>query len=438
MNSIFVLSLTGSCMTAGYYMLCLLMGNAFSHRMRYLWLKLSLVSFLLPLWRLRDRYVRFLRTRWNVQLIDLSFFDNYNHEKILFQYNDKVVGLSWGLQKELLFTLIWVAIALAILAFCLVKFYRSCRMIRKKGEVIRDGAMMAQLARAKKDYGIHRKVKLFLMEESRNFSSSLIFPFVVMRKENGLPEYVLKHELMHVKRGDSLFRVFLTLAVCIHWFNPFIYLLKRQMEEECELSCDDRVMGNCSMEERAAYARLLVSHAQKEEKQVPLTLYWKNSKKIVARRVDNIMEKKEKNRKKTLACLCLMAVFLFGSSFTVLAYDNVYIVEKGSARKVGVVKGAGCFNAEGEENVFAPEIPQLLYDEQFIDNMGNIYDLTGDVQMRSNCLIHQYVPGQYMVHEPELGGGCNVHIYYADRCSNCKVMRVGDYLSTMHYAKCIH
>lgn len=351
MNIILVLSLKGSCMMAGYYILCLLMGKAFSHRMRYLWWKLSMVGFLLPLRWLRDLYVYFFQMKWDIQLVEVSPYDNFDCRKMLFQYHNEVIGLSQGLQKELLFAIIWFAIALAILTFCLIRFYRFYGRLRRSGETVCGGFVLEQLAQAKKDYGICRTIKLFLVEEDRNFSSGLPVPFIVMKKEDKLPEYVLKHELMHVKRRDSLFRIFLSLAVCIHWFNPFIYLLKQQMREECELSCDDSVLETCSMEEKAEYSRLLVSGALERGQQSPLTLNLRSRKKAIAKRVVNIMDKKEKNKKRTFVCLGMMALCLLGSSFTVLAYDHVYITENSSPKNVGIVTGAGCFQGESEENV---------------------------------------------------------------------------------------
>lgn len=423
---------------AGYYILCRLMGKAFSHRMRYLWLKLSLVSYLLPLWWLRGWYVRFLQTKWEVQLVDVSPYDNFGQKKILYQYNDEVVGLSQGLQKELLFIIIWLTIALTVLIFCLIKFYRSYGKIRRNSELVCDGPVLEQLVQAKKKYGIRRKIKLFLVEGDSSFSGSLAFPFIVMKKEDRLPEYVLKHEMIHVKRRDSLFRVLLSLTVCIHWFNPFIYLLRHQMEEECEMSCDDKVLEKCSLKERAEYSKFLVSGAQKKGKQLPLTLYLKNSKKTIAKRVENIMDKKEKSIRKTLVCFGLLAAFLFGSSLVVLAYDHVYITENSSPKKVGIVTGAGYFQGEGEESAFGMEVLPILYVEQFVDGVGNIYDLTGRLQADSTYLVHQYVPGQYTIHEADNSGGCNIYSYYADKCIKCGYIHKGEYISTMHYAVCAH
>ncbi len=105
------------------------------------------------------------------------------------------------------------------------------------------------------------------------------------------------------------------------------------------------------MEEKAEYSRLLVSGALERGQQSPLTLNLRSRKKAIAKRVVNIMDKKEKNKKRTFVCLGMMALCLLGSSFTVLAYDHVYITENSSPKNVGIVTGAGCFQGESEENV---------------------------------------------------------------------------------------
>lgn len=439
MNIILVLSLKGTCMVIGYYMICLVMGNSFSHRMRYFWLKLSLVGYLWPMLWLHEKYIRFFQNKLGMQIIDVLHHNIFEHDKILFQYNDKMNGVSLGLYKDMLFIIIWIAISLAVLIYCLVKFYRSYGKIKRNAEDVRDGHIYEQFLHIKNEYKILRKIRLFLVEDDRNCSSSLVSPFVVMKKEGSLPEYVLKHELMHIKRMDSLFRVLLSLAVCIHWFNPFIYLLKQQLEEECEMSCDDRVLEGCTQKEKKVYSYSLLQRSVKKEKRMPLALHLLQNKKFITRRVENIMEEKKKNRTRSFVCIVLMGTLLFGSSFTVLAYDQIYTIEDTAPRSSGIVKGEAWFLKEDEVEVFMAEIvPPVMCDEQFIDSEGNIYDLTQEPQIYSICLFHQYEPGQLVEHERDGNGGCDITVYYADKCSKCGHLRKGDYMSSVHNAVCTH
>ena len=49
---------------------------------------------------------------------------------------------------------------------------------------------------------------------------------------------VLLHEMTHQKRGHLMIVKIMEVATILHWFNPFIYLLKRWVAEDSEMDCD--------------------------------------------------------------------------------------------------------------------------------------------------------------------------------------------------------
>ncbi|GAA0370946.1 M56 family metallopeptidase [Bacillus horti] len=70
---------------------------------------------------------------------------------------------------------------------------------------------------------------------------------------------ILSHELIHLKRRDLLVKFIVLLANSIHWFNPVIYSLCRQINIYCELSCDEKVVQEMDMESRRLYGETLLS-----------------------------------------------------------------------------------------------------------------------------------------------------------------------------------
>ena len=55
-------------------------------------------------------------------------------------------------------------------------------------------------------------------------------------------DYSILHELMHIKRLDMFYKWLVQFAVCVHWFNPFVYLMRKETGRGCELSCDEAVI----------------------------------------------------------------------------------------------------------------------------------------------------------------------------------------------------
>lgn len=450
MNIILTLSLKGSCMVAGYYLLRLLMGESFSHRMRYLWLKLSLLGYLLPLFWLKDEIAYRLQNRFGIQLIKLDTYIDYSQEKAIYRGQNGMLYPSPVLQKELLLVFLWFGIAFALLVFLLIRMRRFYRTLSQNSEAVREGRIYDKLSQTQKDFRLRKKAKLHLVDENYWCSGGLFSPFIVMKKDAKTEEaaYILRHEMMHVKRKDSLFKALLYLAVCIHWFNPFVYLLKRQMERECEMSCDDRILEDCSQEERGNYAEMLVKHSWMEKAEVPLALNLEKSKskkqlKQLKERIENIMDKKEKNMGKSAVCAVLMAVILVGSSFTVLAYDHVPIRQDEDVPdttwpwEYPLAQGVEYCYYDDEEFSSLQDMPSIIYDEQFIDEDGNIYEITDTAQTYADC-AHQYESGKTVGHTKNKDGSCEYIIYWAQRCTKCGITVRGDVYSTQHYPVCPH
>ena len=69
--------------------------------------------------------------------------------------------------------------------------------------------------------------------------------------------FILRHEAAHYRRRDVWFKLMFVAASAIHWFNPVVWLLKRQAGLDMELACDEEVIRGESAEMRAAYTETL-------------------------------------------------------------------------------------------------------------------------------------------------------------------------------------
>lgn len=74
---------------------------------------------------------------------------------------------------------------------------------------------------------------------------------------------ILHHELIHYKRRDIWYKWLFQAALCVHWFNPLLYVFSRKFNVDCEFACDEAVMGILSDEGRRAYGNVLLDVAQK-------------------------------------------------------------------------------------------------------------------------------------------------------------------------------
>ena len=71
--------------------------------------------------------------------------------------------------------------------------------------------------------------------------------------------YIFVHELIHYKQRDMFYKWLIQIVVCTHWFNPFVYLLEKEVNKSCELSCDEKIISVLDDKAKREYGDTLIS-----------------------------------------------------------------------------------------------------------------------------------------------------------------------------------
>lgn len=131
---------------------------------------------------------------------------------------------------------------------------------------------------------------------------------------------ILAHERVHLKRGDLLVKVLVLVANAVHWFNPVIYRLAKQINAQCELSCDEQVVRGMDEESRRRYGEVLLAMLEYSVKHrdIAFTTPLYSSKSEIKRRLVNLM--KEKKSKKSALLVSLLSAFVWISGGAAAAY----------------------------------------------------------------------------------------------------------------------
>ena len=106
--------------------------------------------------------------------------------------------------------------------------------------------------------------------------------------------YILRHELCHLKRRDMLLKFILLLANTMHWFDPMVYLMLRQADEDIELACDSAATDGLERAERAAYSRTLLAAVQSNVRALPATTCFGSTVERLKRRITNVLGAQKK------------------------------------------------------------------------------------------------------------------------------------------------
>ncbi|RED55083.1 M56 family metallopeptidase [Cohnella lupini] len=123
---------------------------------------------------------------------------------------------------------------------------------------------------------------------------------------------ILTHEFTHIKRFDTLTKWILAASVCVHWFNPLVWVMYILANRDIELFCDETVIRKFGENTKPTYARAIV---RLEEKKIGLSPMMSSfSKNSTEERIISIM----KTKKITIATM-LLAIGLVAGVVTIFA-----------------------------------------------------------------------------------------------------------------------
>ncbi len=221
----------------------------------------------------------------------------------------RYLGLHMSIPEQLAVRgcLIWFGVALALLVWRIARYRLFIRTIRRYSR--EDGAAVQTGAK-------RLEVKKTDMLEAPLLAG--LFRPVLYLPEAGLDrkdlQFILAHELTHYRRHDLLYKWFMMAVKSIHWFNPFIYVVSRQVDTECEVSCDAAVTGRMSEQEKDDYMKMILRlMAERRGRTAPMTTPVAGTKKLLVRRFKAIRRKKAP-RKVVSAISVLTAFFMLSSA----------------------------------------------------------------------------------------------------------------------------
>lgn len=128
---------------------------------------------------------------------------------------------------------------------------------------------------------------------------------------------ILRHEIIHISRGDPEAKLFLTFCTAMCWFNPLMWAAMRKSADDFELSCDESVLLDEPQPVRRQYAELLLQTAGDER---GFTTCLSATAGALRYRLKNIMKPEKKRTGAILVGLTLF-VLAMCSGYVALAYD---------------------------------------------------------------------------------------------------------------------
>lgn len=135
-------------------------------------------------------------------------------------------------------------------------------------------------------------------------------------------QLVLHHELIHVARKDLLYKWVYQLLLCIHWFNPILHLIGRQINRDCELACDEAILPKLTETGKQMYGNILLDTAEQNiiHRQNAFATTLLENKKDLKKRLDGILHYQKTTRFRLVFSACVFVMIL-----TLSACSTVWI-----------------------------------------------------------------------------------------------------------------
>lgn len=246
---------------------------------------------------------------------------------------DGIKQRPYGFEGKKILTFVWC------FGFFVVAFFISVRhilFIRKCKEAIPislDYRKIKRVSEYLNQIKIRREIKINQFDEvSVPLTFGIIRPVVIIPKiflcDEKLLEFSLLHELTHIKRLDVLVKLLLAISICIHWFNPFVWLMYFFVDRDIELACDEEVSDFLGEDNKKDYAISLIDITDLNKSDNFLTSSY--AKFFLEERCVSIM----KSKKSILLTfvLILSVVFLSTQAFAYADFNEKLALEEEDRR----------------------------------------------------------------------------------------------------------
>ena len=105
---------------------------------------------------------------------------------------------------------------------------------------------------------------------------------------NNTYEHILVHEKIHVKQWHSIDLLLSEIAIIVLWFNPFVWLFRKEIERNIEYQTDDLVLESSTVDPQTYQMNLLKICVERK----PLTIVSNYNQSLIKKRIIMMNKKK--------------------------------------------------------------------------------------------------------------------------------------------------
>ncbi|HEX3076455.1 MAG TPA: M56 family metallopeptidase [Lachnospiraceae bacterium] len=217
-------------------------------------------------------------------------------------------------------SILYILVAFLLLFKKIITYRSFVRYLKAGRYLVSKSEVLESYRKACTELGVKTPIALYT---NKLVSSPMLVgmyrPFIIL-PDVSISEQELYnifiHELIHYKRRDIIFKWITQTTVCLHWFNPFIYHISKEINKNCELSCDELIIKKLDDNEKRKYGDTLLSSLKYRgnygDTIISMTL--SEDAKLLKERLGEIMRYSKKSKGAVLITIVLTAVVILGAS----------------------------------------------------------------------------------------------------------------------------
>ena len=239
--------------------------------------------------------------------------------------NDAVLSPTSTIDWSLILLIVWLAGILITIMFFVVSYWKLRQKLRfalpiKNNDFIDEWKMLNRLS---------RKITILVCDQIPSpLTTGIVRPKIYLPKQmnwadiDGL-EYILTHEFYHIKRFDALWKLIALMALCLHWFNPLVWVMCVLANRDLEITCDAWVVKKFGLTSKKTYAFTLIGMAERKRQFIPLGSGF--ARNATEERIKSIMKGNRASLASVLIAISIVPVFAL-AAFATPADDPVEIL----------------------------------------------------------------------------------------------------------------
>lgn len=235
---------------------------------------------------------------------------------------------KWAQIRSVIFAICVTLIAIGVVFFIryFMRIHKNCSEIEINSISMQKSEIMDGIENTVRPM---KKMKVKVSDQVDSpVSYGFFHPVIIVPENLNMDDketlrYIFLHESIHIKYLHYVWKIVSVIVVCVHWFNPCMWLLYFCLDKEMECFCDKKVMQILGEDKKELYAKSLINLA-KWQKESPLLCNNFVKRNMLKERIIRIMK-----LKKTSRIMALTSLLIFSSAATAFATTDTYLEIKG-------------------------------------------------------------------------------------------------------------